>query len=626
MNSQTQVTTPAKTESTHTSMRRLQPSLQLTRDTQGRSDQVLPAESTGWPNYSLSKIGVHYGSPRPSIQAKLQVGPVNDQYEQEADHIATQVVNQANPSAMQRQDLSTEDEEKLQTKPLLNSVQRQSTPDEEDKVQTKPLAATITPLVQRETKPEDEKEKLQTKPLAQRAMQPEKEEEKLQASPALQRAKSDGSFEVGHDFETQMKSTGGGSPLPTGTREFMEPRFGADFSAVRLHTGKEAAQLNRMVNAQAFTHGQNIYLGEGKTNLESSEGKHLLAHELTHTIQQGASPVQRQPQKSGSNTRGAEGLPMFAGATPDSQVVGHLQALRNSTNHNAQLYRKEIRQFQAENPTEKIAAAQQQVLGSSKAAGIQQKDNSQTLRRCGGGGGSSSAPPAPATPLTFSSASFSAGTGGSLTTPSTGGTLRIESSAYSPSGSVNVSGGTNAEAQDWEAGFIQTAKSFKNESHYIGSKKEKLQTYSIPGARRDALVAGGEPWYDPNNVNGNGRKAFTNTNSKVSVELWDQPGVRVPWNTPDTKGKLDHNEGKAVFTAWMIARKKTNPNTIHYINWTSWEVDFGVTFNYASSGTKSVKSITGKTKNMGSGAGQGADTPILSGTTGNNSVIGPVWS
>lgn len=93
MNSQTQVTTPAKTESTHTSMRRLQPSLQLTRDTQGRSDQVLPAESTGWPNYSLSKIGVHYGSPRPSIQAKLQVGPVNDQYEQEADHIATQVVN-----------------------------------------------------------------------------------------------------------------------------------------------------------------------------------------------------------------------------------------------------------------------------------------------------------------------------------------------------------------------------------------------------------------------------------------------------------------------------------------------------------------------------------------------------
>ena len=432
MNSQTQVTTPAKTESTHTSMRRLQPSLQLTRDTQGRSDQVLPAESTGWPNYSLSKIGVHYGSPRPSIQAKLQVGPVNDQYEQEADHIATQVVNQANPSAMQRQDLSTEDEEKLQTKPLLNSVQRQSTPDEEDKVQTKPLAATITPLVQRETKPEDEKEKLQTKPLAQRAMQPEKEEEKLQASPALQRAKSDGSFEVGHDFETQMKSTGGGSPLPTGTREFMEPRFGADFSAVRLHTGKEAAQLNRMVNAQAFTHGQNIYLGEGKTNLESSEGKHLLAHELTHTIQQGASPVQRQPQKSGSNTRGAEGLPMFAGATPDSQVVGHLQALRNSTNHNAQLYRKEIRQFQAENPTEKIAAAQQQVLGSSKAAGIQQKDNSQTLRRCGGGGGSSSAPPAPATPLTFSSASFSAGTGGSLTTPSTGGTLRIESSAYSP--------------------------------------------------------------------------------------------------------------------------------------------------------------------------------------------------
>ena len=59
------------------------------------------------------------------------------------------------------------------------------------------------------------------------------------------------------------------------------------FGEVRLHTGSEAARLNRAISAQAFTYGPDIYLGEGKNDLELSAGKQLLAHELTHTIQQG---------------------------------------------------------------------------------------------------------------------------------------------------------------------------------------------------------------------------------------------------------------------------------------------------------------------------------------------------
>ena len=66
----------------------------------------------------------------------------------------------------------------------------------------------------------------------------------------------------------------------------MEPRFGTDFSSVRMHTGGEAAQMNREIGARAFTHGQDIYLGEGQTDLESARGKQLLAHELTHVVQQ----------------------------------------------------------------------------------------------------------------------------------------------------------------------------------------------------------------------------------------------------------------------------------------------------------------------------------------------------
>ncbi|KAB8145928.1 DUF4157 domain-containing protein [Chloroflexia bacterium SDU3-3] len=103
-----------------------------------------------------------------------------------------------------------------------------------------------------------------------------------------------GSFEAGAGFEQQLGAAGGGSPLPEATRAFMEPRFGADFSGVRIHTGGESAQLNRQVSAQAFTHGSDIYMGEGHTDIGSGAGQRLLAHELTHVVQQ-TGGVARKP-------------------------------------------------------------------------------------------------------------------------------------------------------------------------------------------------------------------------------------------------------------------------------------------------------------------------------------------
>ncbi len=76
--------------------------------------------------------------------------------------------------------------------------------------------------------------------------------------------------------------------MPRSIRQFMEPRFNANFSNVRIHTGKNAAQMSRQVNARAFTVGSNIFFGRDQFQPESSEGKELIAHELTHTIQQGA--------------------------------------------------------------------------------------------------------------------------------------------------------------------------------------------------------------------------------------------------------------------------------------------------------------------------------------------------
>ncbi len=80
--------------------------------------------------------------------------------------------------------------------------------------------------------------------------------------------------------------SGKGAPLPKTVKSFMEPRFGHDFSQVRVHTDSSAVQMNKDLGAQAFTHGNDIYFNQGKYSPGSSGGQELLAHELTHTIQQ----------------------------------------------------------------------------------------------------------------------------------------------------------------------------------------------------------------------------------------------------------------------------------------------------------------------------------------------------
>lgn len=80
--------------------------------------------------------------------------------------------------------------------------------------------------------------------------------------------------------------SGRGALLPEAVRSFMEPRFKADFSAVRVHTDAHAHQLARSVNAQAFTVGHHVVFGAGRYAPDTDSGKRLLAHELTHVVQQ----------------------------------------------------------------------------------------------------------------------------------------------------------------------------------------------------------------------------------------------------------------------------------------------------------------------------------------------------
>jgi Domain of unknown function (DUF4157) len=106
--------------------------------------------------------------------------------------------------------------------------------------------------------------------------------------PLVQR-QSDGSAETAPALGARIDARrGSGAPLPGATRAQLEPRFGHDLSGVRVHTDGEAASLNRALGAAAFTIGGDIFFGAGRYQPDSAAGRRLLAHELTHTVQQGA--------------------------------------------------------------------------------------------------------------------------------------------------------------------------------------------------------------------------------------------------------------------------------------------------------------------------------------------------
>jgi uncharacterized protein YraI len=191
------------------------------------------------------------------VQTKLTVGAVGDKYEQEADQVAAQVMSMsvAPDHSPQVQRFGEED----------NPVQRWS------------LAQSITPVVHRRV------------------------DEQVQMRSLVQRAFQAGGNEASGDLESRLNaSKSGGSALAPEVRAFMEPRFGADFSAVRVHTGSEAVQMNRELGAQAFAHGSDVYFGAGK----SPGNNELTAHELTHVVQQmGGVQMQQKDENSTLQTK-----------------------------------------------------------------------------------------------------------------------------------------------------------------------------------------------------------------------------------------------------------------------------------------------------------------------------------
>ncbi|MEO9132659.1 MAG: DUF4157 domain-containing protein, partial [Sphingomonas sp.] len=136
------------------------------------------------------------------------------------------------------------------------------------------------------------------------------------SAPAISRksapaAKGDkGASATDPKIEAEVRAAAsGGTPLPAKTRKLLEPRFRANFAGVRIHTDGNAAKLANKLSARAFAFGNHIFFSGGAYDPESKGGMELLAHEMTHTIQQGET-IQRKADTS--ETRVSERTPRQA--------------------------------------------------------------------------------------------------------------------------------------------------------------------------------------------------------------------------------------------------------------------------------------------------------------------------
>ena len=206
------------------------------------------------------------------IQPKLAIGLPNDSFEQEADRVADQVLRITDrPSGDQPVAVSSLED---------STAQRKCAACEE----------------------EEKKKKLQTK----------------RASPV----NASGELNAGVAMRTAERT---GMPLPTEVRSYFEPRFGRDFSKVRVHTDTEAAHSVEAIDALAFTHGQDMVFGPGQFDPASTRGRRLIAHELTHVVQQ-SGQLNRTPhiQRDGKT----DTPPKSPTASPDADAKPSVPATK----------------------------------------------------------------------------------------------------------------------------------------------------------------------------------------------------------------------------------------------------------------------------------------------------------
>ncbi len=180
------------------------------------------------------------------VQPKHTIGSPMDKYEQEADRVAAQVVQQINRPAP----MSLAQGGMVQGK------------EEEYGLRMKPMPA---------------KSEIEAMP----------EEGEMQKKPRVQRQEAIGGGEASTELSVEInRARGGGQPLDPGLQQSMGLAMGEDFSGVRVHTDERADSLNQALSSRAFTTGQDLFFKKGEYQPGRRFGQTMIAHELTHVVQQ----------------------------------------------------------------------------------------------------------------------------------------------------------------------------------------------------------------------------------------------------------------------------------------------------------------------------------------------------
>ena len=248
------------------------------------------------------------------VQPKLKIGPADDAFEREADRVADHVVSDRAPDNQAAHGGLAKD--------ITPLVQRQPMEEEEEELQAKRESGD-TPLLQRQAA-EEEEEELQAKPEG--------------AAPAEPTA----------DAANRLSSMRGrGEPLSDELRAYFEPRFGRDFSAVRVHRDGNADRLAGDLGARAFTAGADVVFRGGAYRPQSREGRRLFAHELAHVVQQGAAPDATSGRKTNTAAPGAGGVVQRASdeKLPQKKVTVNITHLKGGAVAHGRHIRKANRVF-----------------------------------------------------------------------------------------------------------------------------------------------------------------------------------------------------------------------------------------------------------------------------------------
>jgi hypothetical protein len=240
--------------------------------------------TTKTPEHKRSQVGKR--QPRPvtlpalvasdqALQTKLTVSEPDDQLENEADRVAQHVMRMRAPSVAQ----AGEDDDASQNAAF--KIHRSPLPEahEDDDVQRKCDECNDEDQVQRQGDFFD-----------QPPPQPLEEEEEapaVQAKGARARRSRKRGGSPPHDFPARLAAARrGGEEIPTPLRHFMEARFQHGFQRVRVHHDAAASKLASSIQARAFTVGQHVFFNQGEFQPHTQQGRSLVAHELTHVLQQ----------------------------------------------------------------------------------------------------------------------------------------------------------------------------------------------------------------------------------------------------------------------------------------------------------------------------------------------------